>query len=198
MKVLIERLTDWNLVLNEARQTMGKDDIVKEPSSSWKRKILLSRHSPIQALKFRIRLRGIKYWISVHLVRHFTGITHWVSSQRDDRNTDRLVSRDDLPQSALVNHDMELNAQSIMTISRKRLCAKAADETRAVWQSVKDEMYKIGETELADCMMPECGWTGYSYCPEMLPCGRLPHLSTALQTIWRKQHITDIDSQGEK
>lgn len=180
MKVEITRLTDWNFVLNEARATMGLPDTDKEPDSKWKRKILLARHSPIQALEFRIRILGVKYWISVHLVRHFTGITHWVRSQRDDRNIDVHISRDDMPQSTLVNHDMKLNAQSILYISRKRLCAQASPETRAVWEEVKRQMYAIGEKELADCMMPECGWTAYKFCPEMKPCGRCRPLAEAL------------------
>lgn len=172
-KVKITRLTDWKLVADEARRTAWKGPIDHEPSSEWKRKILLSRHSPIEALLFRIEISDLPYWISTHYVRHKIGITHFISSQRPDRSPSG-TARHDLPQDALVSHDMVLNAQAILAISKKRLCAQASPETRAVWLLVRDKMYAIGEHELADCMMPECGWTGYRLCPEMRPCGRCP------------------------
>ena len=74
MKVTVERLTSWGLALDLARNTMGKEENGKEPSSEWKRKMLLARHSPIQAVFFRIRMDGIPYWVSVHLVRHKVGV----------------------------------------------------------------------------------------------------------------------------
>lgn len=180
LKVEVKRLTDWSLVAEEARRTAWKPPLGHDPSSEWKRRILLSRHSPIQALLFQIRIDGIGYCHSVHLVRHHVGIDgHWVSSQRPDRSPTG-ASRHDLPQDAPVGHDMVLNAQAILNISKKRLCAKASPETRAVWTEVRKQMYAIGETELADCMMPECGWTGYKYCPEMRGCGLRPPLYDVL------------------
>ena len=112
--VKIERLTDWKLVLSKARKTMGMGDAVKEPTAEWKKKILMARHSPIRALEFNISIENLKSWVSVHLVRHNQGISHFVQSQRDDRNEGRPVSRDDMPQSTLVKHDMVLNAESIL------------------------------------------------------------------------------------
>ena len=180
MQVKITRLTDWRLVADEARNTAWKAPISHEPSSTWKRKILLSRHSPIESLMFRIELIDLMYWCSVHLCRHKVGLSHYITSQRPDRSPTG-TSRHSLPQDALVKHDMVLNAQAIIAISKKRLCAKASPETRAAWEAVKQEMYRIGETELADCMMPECGWTNYQFCPEMQPCGRCPSLFSALE-----------------
>ena len=171
--VKIERLTDWELVLTEARKTMGLGDAEKEPTSIWKQKILMARHSPIRALQFRISITNLKYWVSVHLCRHALGITHFVQSQRDDRNEARIESRDELPQSALVKHDMVLNAESLINISKKRLCNKASIPTRHLWEEVKRQMSKIGEQEMASFMQPECWWCG-NKCPEMRPCGRFP------------------------
>ena len=122
MKVTVERLTPWSLALDLARNTMGKEEHGKEPSSEWKRKMLLARHSPIQAVFYRIKMDGIPYWVSVHLVRHKVGVDHFVRSQRSDRTG---VCRDDLPQSAPVVHEMVANAQAILAISRKRLCWQA-------------------------------------------------------------------------
>lgn len=173
MTCTIERLTRWEQVLAEALNTVGVLEVKKSPSSDWKKKILLARHSPIRALEFRIRLVGIRYWVSVHLCRHSIGITHYVRSQRDDRNPARTLSRDGLPQSALVNHDLVLNAESIINISKKRLCMQASKETREVWQAVVEELKRIGEVELASFCKPECWWCG-NECPEMRPCGMRP------------------------
>ena len=43
----LEKVTSWKRVLNAARRTIGKKPIDKEPSNSWKAKLLLAEHSPI-------------------------------------------------------------------------------------------------------------------------------------------------------
>lgn len=169
-KVKVERLTPWSLALDLARNTMGKEETGKEPSSVWKRKMLLARHSPIQAVFYRITLDGIPYWVSVHLVRHKVGVDHWVRSQRSDRTG---VPRDGLPQGAPVVHEMVANAQAILAISRKRLCFQASEETREVWKAVVQALREAGEVELADSCQPECVVCG-GFCPELKPCGMMP------------------------
>lgn len=99
------------------------------------------------------------------MVRHKIGIEHWVSTQRSDRTG---VSRDELPQGALVNHACEADAQALINISRKRLCSCASPETREAWQLVREEVAKT-EPELASCMVRECIYRGF--CPEMFSCG---------------------------
>ena len=42
MKVTVERLTPWSLARDLARNMMGKEEYGKEPSSEWKRKMLLA------------------------------------------------------------------------------------------------------------------------------------------------------------
>ena len=169
-KITVERLTPWSLALDLARNTMGKEEHGKEPSSEWKRKMLLARHSPIQAVFYRIKMDGIPYWVSVHLVRHKVGVDHFVRSQRSDRTG---VCRDDLPQSAPVIHEMVANAQAILAISRKRLCGQASPETRETWEAVVEALRAAGEVELADACQPECVVCG-GFCPELKSCGRAP------------------------
>lgn len=170
--VKVTRLTDWQLVVDEARRTAWKDSLGHEPSHQFKMNILMSRHSPIQALIFRIEMKDVPSWVSVHYVRHHVGIAgHWVSSQRPDRSPTG-ANRHSLPQDALVNHDIILNAQEIMFISRKRLCMQASAETRAVWRKVVEELKKIGEPELAAFCQPECWWCGG--CTESNSCGAMP------------------------
>ena len=172
MKVQVTRLTGWDLVVDEARRTAWKDSLGQEPSRNFKMKSLMSRHSPIEALVFKISFIGIPYWVSVHLVRHKIGISHYVSSQRPDRSPSGS-SRHDLQQDALVNHDMVLNAQSIIAISKKRLCMQASKETRDVWKKAVEELKNIGEVERAAFCKPECWWCGG--CTEGISgCGMMP------------------------
>ena len=174
IEVFVERLTPWSLALELARNTMGKEDNGKEPSSEWKKKMLLARHSPIQAVFYHIKMVGVPYWVSVHLVRHKVGVDHWVRSQRTDRTG---VARDDLPQGAPVVHEMVANAQAILAISRKRLCNQASPETRQAWKKVVEALRGAGEVELADACQPECVVCGY-LCPELKPCGLYPTVSS--------------------
>ena len=172
-KVRIKRLTSWEDVKECAMATCGTEWCPKEITSEWKKKILAAEHSPLRALHFRITFTNIESWVATHLLRHTNGVTPFVQSQREDRSKDHK-SRHELPQDAPVLMKLELNAQSILNISRKRLCCLASPETRAVWQLVKDELIRMGETELAAYMIPEC--VHQHGCPEMKGCGRMPPL----------------------
>ena len=158
--------TSWERVLNAARKTVGKRPISKEPSDSFKKKILLAEHSPIRLLEYDISLEDVKQWVTVHLVRHHEGCEKFVHSQREDRR-EFDIPRDALPQGSLNDMDMTCNAQALINISRKRLCSCASKETREVWQQVKDEITKI-DPVLASKMVRECVYRGF--CPEFDRC----------------------------
>lgn len=159
------RFTDnWQEVKNTTMTTIGKSK-GKYPDSQWKLKLLMSEHSPIRKLKFAWRWKELPYWVSVHFVRHKFGIEHFVMTQRTDRTG---TTRDELTQGAHVLHECEANAQTMIAISRKRLCSCASPETREAWQLVKDEVEK-NVPELAHCMVKECVYRGF--CPEMFGCG---------------------------
>ena len=161
---IFEHDDNWQDIKDSTMNTIGKST-GKYPDSEWKRKLIMSEHSPIRRMKFYWRWKDLKSWVSVHMVRHKIGIEHWVSTQRSDRTG---VNRDELPQGSLVNHACEADAQALINISRKRLCSCASPETREAWKLVKD---KIAETEpeLASCMVKECIYRGF--CPEMFSCG---------------------------
>ncbi|MGL4374054.1 MAG: hypothetical protein ACRCS6_09745 [Turicibacter sp.] len=163
----LNKITTWIRVLNAARRTVGKEVINKEPSDSWKAKMLLAEHSPIRLLEFDWSWENIKQWVTVHLVRHHIGCEKFVHTQRSDRNN-LVVDRDALLQGAENDMDMTANAQSIINISRKRLCTQASPETRAAWKAVIAEI-KTVEPILAEKCVPECLYRGF--CPEMHPCG---------------------------
>jgi len=164
----ILQVTSWKRVLNAARATIGKEPIEKEPSDSWKAKMLLAEHSPIRLLEYDFNWNNIRQWVTAHLVRHHEGCEKFVHSQRQDRR-DLGCSRDELPQGSLNDMMMSANAQALINISRKRLCSCASPETREAWKLVKDGIRKI-DPVLADKMVPECLYRGF--CPEFMnPCG---------------------------
>lgn len=168
--VRMEQVSSWKRVLNAARRTIGKKPLDKEPSNSWKAKILLAEHSPIRLLEFDWTWSFIQQWVTTHLVRHHEGCEKFVHSQRVDRNPALAgLSRDDLPQGLLNDMDMAANAQALINISRKRLCSCASKETRDAWKQVIGEIRKI-DPVLADKCVPECLYRGF--CPEFMnPCG---------------------------
>jgi hypothetical protein len=169
----IEQITSWKRVLNAARRTIGKNALDKEPSDSWKAKILLAEHSPIRLLEFDWTWGSIKQWVTAHIVRHHNGCEKFVHSQRGDRRAILeeygVDTRDDLPQGALNDMDMSANAQALINISRRRLCNCASKETREAWIQVKNAIAEI-DPIMASKMVPECLYRGF--CPEFMdPCG---------------------------
>lgn len=137
------------------------------PTSEWKRRMLLAEHSPIRRIKFYWRWKDIKYWVSVHFVRHKYGIEHWVSTQRTDRTG---KNRDVIPQDAPVLHACESNAQALINMSRRRLCRCSALDTRSAWKEVKAKIKDSGEPEMASVMVRECVYRN-GFCPEYKTCG---------------------------
>ena len=163
MTVKVFPLTDDSAVLNTARVTVWKDDAENTPSDKFMNGIYFKEHSPIRAKEYMVEIRGIKSWIATHLVRHHMGYTPYVSTQRDDRHK-ADIPRDELPQGALVNMDIVLNAQAFINVSRKRLCNMAHQETREVWRQVIKELDKV-DHNLARCCVRECVYRG-GICPE--------------------------------
>jgi len=164
----IENLTVrgmWREVADAERTTVGREKGQGEPSPAWKRRMLLAEHSPIRLLTVRWKWHNLKYWVSVHFVRHKIGIEHFVRTQRTDRTG---KDRDQIAQSATVDHECLANAQAIINISRKRLCRQASSETRAAWRALLDAL-AAQEPELTGVCVPECVYRGF--CPEMKCCG---------------------------
>ena len=169
----LEQVTSWKQVLNAARRTIGKNQLNKEPSDSWKAKMLLAEHSPIRLLEYDWSWGEIRQWVTAHLVRHHEGCEKFVHTQRGDRRKILedygVETRDELPQGALNDMDMTANAQALINISRKRLCNCASKETREAWTQVKEAIAEV-DPILASKMVPECLYRGF--CPEFMnPCG---------------------------
>jgi hypothetical protein len=151
----------WLQAKEAALNTVSKKLMgTKGPTDTWKKRMLLCEHSPIRLLTEKWTWKGLKSWVSVHFVRHKFGIEHFVSTQRNDR-----TGKERGMQDAPVNHMCVANAQAIINISRKRLCAQAHAETRAAWVEALVGMDQM----LQEVCVPECVYRGF--CPEAKCCG---------------------------
>lgn len=166
MEVIVEQETSWSRALDAARRTIGKEPLHKEPSNNWKAKILLAEHSPIKLVEYNIHFKNLRQWVGVHLLRHGFMLP-FIHSQREDRR--KLdCSRDELPQGSLNDQDFVVNAQTLINISRKRLCRCASKETQEAWKAVKSEIAKFDKV-MADKMTSNCVYSGF--CRELKCCG---------------------------
>jgi hypothetical protein len=156
---------DWMLCKQCTLNTVGKSS-TRLPTDEWKHKLLLSEHSPIRTLNFCIKMR-IPYYVSVHFTRHFMGVTHFVQSQRNDRqdNYDRVNA----PQGEMVSHVMYINAQALMFIARRRLCTQADKYTKQVMNEICRKVIEVNP-EFDGCLEPMCSYRG-GRCTEFNCCG---------------------------
>lgn len=194
--IRMEKVTLWKRALNAARRTIGKNPLDKEPSNSWKAKMLLAEHSPIRLVEYEWTWSNIMQWVSTHLVRHHEGCEKFVHSQRGDRRAIlkeyNVSSRDELPQGATNDMDMTANAQALINISRKRLCNCASKETREAWKQVQNAIREV-DPIMADKMVPECIYRGF--CPEfMSSCGYVN--TEKFKQELKKYRCTNYDENG--
>lgn len=162
---------DWIEVVDDCRATVGKEELGHEPSTSFKRKILISEHSPIRDIAIKWRWKDMAHWITVHWVRHKW--EKFVRTQRTDRTG---VPRDKLPQDEPQTFTGEANTQALIDTMRKRLCYQASPETREYAEDLKREIHGV-EPEIADVLVPNCIYR--CGCPEMAGCGYIQKLLEA-------------------
>ena len=156
MQITVEKITGIDLMRRACEATTGK------PSNMSLDAIYRCEHSPIRTQLFWVEMRDIPTFVSVHLVRHNIGVTHFVSSNRDDRGGNAEADR-----NTPVNHSMLINAQALINMARKRLCGKASVETRDVMYDIRSSIHEV-DPDLASYMVPECLYRGG--CHELKPC----------------------------
>lgn len=158
---------EWILAESIARMTQNLPQKGTPPTDSWKRRILMARHSPIRELRFGIALEDVPTWVATHLVRHVHA-QPYVSSQRNDRQDkyDRNAARQDAP----VNMYWTMNAEELMIIANKRLCKKASEETRNVVEEICRQVVELCP-EFSEALVPMCVYHG-GVCHEMQPCNK--------------------------
>lgn len=143
---------DWTLIKNLCRQTVNMGDSKKEPTSEWKRKLLICRHSPLRAGTITVKLEDIPYYVSTHLVRHNVGVTPYVGTSREDRTG---IPREERKQTDLVSMQMNMNIEALMNISERRLCNCADKNTIKVWKAVIEAVREYDE-DIAWACVPQC------------------------------------------
>ena len=178
---------NWQEIKDATMTTIGKST-GKYPTSEWKLKLLISEHSPMRRLRLKWKWDSIKSWVSVHIVRHKFGIEHQVSTKRTDRTG---IDRNALRQDELVSHEIDLNSQATINISRKRMCYQASKETRDAWKEYLDGINEV-EHELRLCCVPEGIYRGG--CSEFNNCG---HCGKFLETL-TKEECMDIETRYKK
>ena len=154
---------DWEEVVKDCRMTVSKGGLGHEPSTAFKKAILISEHDPIRDIEVKFRWKNIKYWVAMHWKTHI-----WRSrtnTQRNDRQAD--YDRNKAPQDSPVEFIGDANAQHLIDTMRKRLCFMAAPETREYAEDLKETLRKI-EPELSDVLVPNCIYR--CGCPENGKC----------------------------
>lgn len=157
---------NWKKIKSACMTTISKEAGDKEPSSEWKRKLLLCEHSPIRRGTISWKWEAIPYAISTHFVRHHEGVEKWVGTQRADRT--EVKDRSERSQMNPVPMEMEANIQALINISYKRLCTCADPLTRKYWESVLLAIKEYDEDIFWACV-PQCIRCGG--CPEYKTCG---------------------------
>lgn len=161
MKVTVKKLTDVSLmrkaiestVLGDIESKMSLEDIYK------------CRHSPIRTQLFWVEMEDIYSYVSTHLCRHSIGVTHFVSSRREDRGGSAGDGR-----FSLVKHSMLINAEALINMANARLCSKASPDTTSLMLDIKEGIGKV-DKDLYKHLVPVCIDIGK--CRELKPCGYL-------------------------
>lgn len=182
---------DWKRVKNHCRTTDNKDFTEKEPTETFKQKLLISEHSPIRLLEFDWSWKSIPYWLSTEWSRH--KFEKFISTQRDDRLKDD-VPRSEKPQGVNVNFDGYANMQNLIDAWRKRMCHQATKEARQLAFDFKEELSKTHPLE-AQMLVPNCI---YRFgCPEFKPCGYLRSFINWVNLNYKDANLLDIGTRYE-
>jgi hypothetical protein len=167
MKVTYKRLTDMSLVKESMSAVRGKTPNSKPLDPKVLYEMLLSPHSTVRCIFYRIYVNDIPYYAQNHLVRHKIGVEPTVYSQR------AIKGRGKLPQDNLIAMHLDLNAQSLLTMAKARLCLKADSEVREFMKLVKEALSKgdVYDKVLGKMMMTSCELYD-GICPEIQSCGK--------------------------
>lgn len=153
MKTKIKEVNiNWLAIKNACRTTISMEDSSLDPSSEWKRKLLICRHSPIRKGIITWKWEEIPYAISTHFARHHIGVEKFISTSREDRTG---IKREDRSQMDNVSMEMEANIEAILNISERRLCLQADKTTIKYWKSVLEAIKEYDE-DIYWASVPQC------------------------------------------
>ena len=161
MKTTIKNFNvNWLDIKNACRQTVSMGDSKLEPTSEWKRKLLICRHSPLRIGSVLWKSEDVPFYVMGHIVRHNVGCTPFVSTSREDRTG---IPRNERKQTDFVDMQMTANIEALINISERRLCTCADPTTRKYWEAVLEAVKEYDEDVYWACV-PQCIRCGG--CPE--------------------------------
>lgn len=153
MKTTIKNFNvNWLDIKNACRQTVSMGDSKLEPTSEWKRKLLICRHSPLRIGSILWKSEYVPFYVMGHIVRHNVGCTPFVSTSREDRTG---IPRNERKQTDFVDMQMTANIEALINISERRLCTCADPTTRKYWEAVLEAVKEYDEDIYWACV-PQC------------------------------------------
>ena len=153
MKTTIKKFNvNWLDIKNACRQTVSMGDSKLEPTSEWKRKLLICRHSPLRIGSVLWKSEDVPFYVMGHIVRLNVGCTPFVSTSREDRTG---IPRNERKQTDFVDMQMTANIEALINISERRLCTCADPTTRKYWESVLEAIREYDEDVFWACV-PQC------------------------------------------
>ena len=119
---------------------------------------------------------GMKFFLEGCGYRRFVKENRGIYQMREEA-LDELSSeirantnpRDFVRQGEPNDQDFYVNAQTLINISRRRLCNTASKETREAWKLVVQTLKENVDPIIADFLVPNCIYRGF--CPEVNSCG---------------------------
>ena len=130
--------------------------------------ILWTKSRPFTVLR-AFEFTSIPSNTSVHFCRHVHALPY-VSSLRNDRQ--EKIDGDAAPRCSPVDMILDINAEELMVMANKRLCAQAAPVTRAIMQGMA-KLAGEATPEIRRFLVPMCQYHGGT-CHEMRGCGACP------------------------
>ena len=190
MKTTIKKFNvNWLDIKNACRQTVSMGDSKLEPTSEWKRKLLICRHSPLRIGSVLWKSEDVPFYVMGHIVRHNVGCTPFVSTSREDRTG---IPRNERKQTDFVNMQMTANIEALINISERRLCTCADPTTRKYWEAVLEAIREYDEDIFWACV-PQCIRCGACVEP-FSQCSFFENFSKNLT----KEELTDIMTRYDK
>lgn len=179
---------NWTLIKNACRTTVRKKFTDNKATDNFKKKLLISEHSPIRLFEVYWKWDGIPYFISTEWSRH--RFEKFISSQRNDRQDqyDRNAARQDAP----VTFDGFANMQNLIDAWRKRLCCQATKEARELAEDFKVKLHETHPFE-ANVLVPSCVYR--DGCPELTPCGFFNKFLKYFNENHSDKMLTDIQDR---
>ncbi len=190
MKVTIKKLTDLELLHRANSFTTGHESKMSL-DTAYK-----YGHSPIRTQIFWIECENIPLFVASQLVRSHVGVQFFQQSKRPDRGgadfsyvCDSLAEKiEGAADSLSLNEALSdlrslwrkfdrytptnlafiINAEALINMAHKRLCAKASLETQKLMKMIKAEISNI-DPALSPYLVPMCAYRN-GVCSEPNPC----------------------------